>query len=130
MKHSTLKNIVLPGIFCAACLGASVWYSVVFNHSRLIAPTDFSTYVFRVQDLPLMLACILCAAYLIWLFVRGFQHAQQQKSSTTTRTIDPRFGFLGLLGFFRLTGLLGLPADRESFSLCVLFVLWLFRVLF
>lgn len=21
MKHSTLKNIVLPGIFCAACLG-------------------------------------------------------------------------------------------------------------
>ena len=63
MKHSTLKNIVLPGIFCAACLGASVWYSVVFNHSRLIAPTDFSTYVFRVQDLPLMLACILCAAY-------------------------------------------------------------------
>ena len=40
MKHSTLKNIVLPGIFCAACLGASVWYSVVFNHSRLIAPTD------------------------------------------------------------------------------------------
>ena len=44
MKHSTLKNIVLPGIFCAACLGASVWYSVVFNHSRLIAPTDFSTY--------------------------------------------------------------------------------------
>ena len=30
MKHSTLKNIVLPGIFCAACLGASVWYSVVF----------------------------------------------------------------------------------------------------
>ena len=58
MKHSTLKNIVLPGIFCAACLGASVWYSVVFNHSRLIAPTDFSTYVFRVQDLPLMLAYI------------------------------------------------------------------------
>lgn len=99
MKHSTLKNIVLPGIFCAACLGASVWYSVVFNHSRLIAPTDFSTYVFRVQDLPLMLACILCAAYLIWLFVRGFQHAQQQKSSATTRTIGPRFGFLGLLGF-------------------------------
>lgn len=95
MKHSTLKNIVLPGIFCAACLGASVWYSVVFNHSRLIAPTDFSTYVFRVQDLPLMLACILCAAYLIWLFVRGFQHAQQQKSSATTRTIDPRFGFWG-----------------------------------
>lgn len=130
MKHSTLKNIVLPGIFCAACLGASVWYSVVFNHSRLIAPTDFSTYVFRVQDLPLMLACILCAAYLIWLFVRGFQHAQQQKSSVTTRTIDPRFGFLGLLGFLRLTGLLGLPADRGSFSLCVLFVLWLFRVLF
>lgn len=41
MKHSTLKNIVLPGIFCAACLGASVWYSVVFNHSQLIAPTDF-----------------------------------------------------------------------------------------
>ena len=54
MKHSTLKNIVLPGIFCAACLGASVWYSVVFNHSRLIAPTDFSTYVFRVQDLSLI----------------------------------------------------------------------------
>ena len=63
MKHSTLKNIVLPGIFCAACLGASVWYSVVFNHSRLIAPTDFSTYVFRVQDLPLMLACSLCAVF-------------------------------------------------------------------
>ena len=123
MKHSTLKNIVLPGIFCAACLGASVWYSVVFNHSRLIAPTDFSTYVFRVQDLPLMLACILCAAYLIWLFVRGFQHAQQQKSSATTRTIDPRFGFLGLM-------ILGRDADRGSFSLCVLFVPWLFRVLF
>lgn len=122
MKHSTLKNIVLPGIFCAACLGASVWYSVVFNHSRLIAPTDFSTYVFRVQDLPLMLAYILCAAYLIWLFVRGFQHVQQQKSSATTRT--------RAAGLFRLIGLLGLPADRGSFSLCVLFVLWLFRVLF
>lgn len=115
MKHSTLKNIVLPGIFCAACLGASVWYSVVFNHSRLIAPTDFSTYVFRVQDLPLMLACILCAAYLIWLFVRGFQHAQQQKSSATTRTIDPRFGFLGLLGFLGVLGFWVYPQTGEVF---------------
>ena len=129
MKHSTLKNIVLPGIFCAACLGASVWYSVVFNHSRLIAPTDFSTYGFRVQDLPLMLACILCAAYLIWLFVRAFQHAQQQKSSATTRTIGPRFGF-GAAGLLGLTGLLGLPADRGSFPFAFFFVLWLFRFLF
>ncbi len=129
MKHSTLKNIVLPGIFCAACLGASVWYSVVFNHSRLIAPTDFSTYVFRVQDLPLMLACILCAAYLIWLFVRGFQHAQQQKAPPPPAPLTRGLVF-GAAGLFRLTGLLGLPADRGSFSLCVLFVLWLFRVLF
>ena len=33
MKHSTLKNIVLPGIFCAACLGASV--SVSYTHLTL-----------------------------------------------------------------------------------------------
>lgn len=65
---------------------------------------DASAYVFRVQDLPLILACILCAAYLIWLFVRGFLHAQKQKGSATTRTIDPRFGFLGVPGFWGLLG--------------------------
>lgn len=99
MKHSTLKNIVLPGIFCAACLGASVWYSVVFNHSRLITPTDFSTYVFRVQDLPLMLACILCAAYLIWLFVRGFQHVQQQKAPPPPAPLTRGLVFWGCWAF-------------------------------
>lgn len=64
-----------------------------------------------------MLACILCAAYLIWLFVRDFQHAQQQKSSATTRTIGPRLGFLGLPGFLGLLGFWVYPQTKEVFPL-------------
>lgn len=42
MKKTNYKLTIIFGVACMLFLAASIWYTITFNDSRLIAPTDFS----------------------------------------------------------------------------------------
>ena len=126
MKQHSVRRIVLPGVICALLLAAASVYSMAFNGGRLVEPMDFSTYVFRAGDLPMLLALALTvcyAGYLVALLV-GYtlSSRRRQASASTARPVDPRLGLLGLLGFLGFLGFWTYRTDRSIFP----FVFFLF----
>lgn len=100
-----------------ALLIAGIVYTVFCNDSRLIAPTDWSTYVFHARDLALILPILLLAAVLVFAVVTTLRTQKQVQSAEQryTRTISPKLGLLGFFGFLGFLGLLpleisGVPA--------------------
>ncbi len=119
MKAFPVKRVLAGGITCGLLMAASSWYSVVFNDSRLVVPMDFSTYTFRVQDLPMIFSIVLLAFYFLdvfILFVRSvFSIRRRQADSRSTRAISPKLGFLGLLGFSGFLGFWTYSVDKTIF---------------
>lgn len=62
MKKRTKLTICL-GVICALLVAISSWYTIAFNNSRFIVPMDLSEYVFRVQDLPMIISGVLYLVY-------------------------------------------------------------------
>lgn len=108
MKKGKWKAIIIPGIICVLVLIASVWYSVKFNESRLVVPTDVETYEFSPKDLPMICSIVLTIAYIGYLMIcLGKTSIQQKKSileTNRTRKIDPKLGLLGFFGFMGFRG--------------------------
>ena len=108
MKKRKFVAVVLAGVVCLALMLASSWYSVTFNESRLVVPMNFSEYVFRIQDLPMICSISLFCLYFLYLsvlLIKGIIKNQiNQPNGRYTRKINPKLGYLGFLG---LTGFLG-----------------------
>ena len=114
-----IKRIIGMGMICALLTAISSWYTVVFNDARFVAPMDISQYVFRVQDLPMIISGILLALYVVYLAViflkviRTDRH--REVTAQSTRTINPKLGFLGLLGFAGFSGFWTYSVDKTIF---------------
>ena len=54
-KKSMFRWLMAGGVILLIVL-LSCAYSVFENESRLVAPMDFSTYQFRVKDLPMLIS--------------------------------------------------------------------------
>lgn len=114
-----IRTVLLSGLVCGLFVALAAWYTIRFNDSRLITPTDLSQYTFRVQDLPMILSGIVLALYLIFIFVLLFctilKNRQRHTAVPSTRTVDPRLGFLGLLGFAGFLGFWTYSMDKTIF---------------
>ena len=108
MKKSKWKAVIIPGIICVIILVASIWYSVKFNESRLVVPTDIETYQFSPKDLPMICSIVLTIAYVWYLMIYIGKTSRHQKKAVfetnRTRKINPKLGFLGFLGFMGFAG--------------------------
>ncbi|MBD5522170.1 MAG: DUF3796 domain-containing protein [Lachnospiraceae bacterium] len=108
MEKNKIKKIVIPGIICITQLAASIWYSVRYNESRLIVPTDWKTYQFSPKDIPIICSIVLTIVYVYYLLAcLGMTSSQQKKNilkTNRTRKLNPKFGFLGFFGFFGFMG--------------------------
>ena len=126
MKQHPVRRTALLGVVCALLLAAASGYSMAFNGGRLVEPMDFSTYVFRAGDLPMLLALALTVCYVGYLVVLlvGYTPSsrRRQASASTARPVDPRLGLLGLLGFLGFLGFWTWRADGSIFP----FVFFLF----
>ena len=118
MKKRTKLTICL-GVICALLVAISSWYTIAFNNSRFIVPMDLSEYVFRVQDLPMIISGILLALYIVYLVVLLLRVtlANKRKELTvkSTRAVNPKLGFLGLLGFAGFLGFWTYSVDKTIF---------------
>lgn len=108
MKKNKVKIWVCGGLFCFLLMLVSSWYAVTLNDSRLVVPTDFESYSFRIKDLPMIISISLTCVYVFALFVMlfiGIGRRQRHAAETnTTLSLNPKLGFLGLLGFLGFAG--------------------------
>lgn len=108
MKKNHKKWMVILGGVVVLLNLASSWYSVNFNDARIIVPMDYSEYIFRWKDLPIICSIILAFLYMLYLmfFIIKTDRDTKRKVAETnkTRMISP---LLGLLGFFGFLGFLG-----------------------
>ena len=98
MNRKSMTRWLLAGGLVLAVMLASCAYSVLYNESRWVAPMDLSTYQFRMEDLPMLIAVPLFAVYILASGFRLFQAARRQRLQDQpgyTRHLDPRLGFLG-----------------------------------
>lgn len=104
MLKAKVKKLVILGFGCAFCMAAAVIYSLLYNDGRLVYPMD--TYVFQTKDIPMLLAGVITAVYVIYLAVSVFSFVKfQKRDSSHTRTISPKLGFLGFFGFLGFLGI-------------------------
>lgn len=97
------KFLLLGGLTCLLLCLLSSWYSVRFNEARLVGPMDFSTYVFRPQDLPMLLSIGITCIYIFVLFISLFL-TKRRLQVNKTRPVSPKLGYLGFLGFMGFLG--------------------------
>lgn len=87
---------------------------------------DLSEYVFRVQDLPMIISGVLLTLYIVnivVLFLESIKtNRRRELTLQSTRTINPKLGFLGLLGFAGFLGFWTYSVDKTIFP----FVFFLF----
>lgn len=126
MRKNKIKRIVGLGVASVLALILSVLFSIIYNESRLVAPMDFSTYVFRPKDLPMLCAVPLFCLYVWYLLALliGFIYRQNRAPtrSNYTRRLNPKLGLLGFLGFFGFTGFATYHMDKTVFP----FIFFLF----
>lgn len=119
MKKKCKKITIFLGVVCVLLVAVSSWYTIVFNEARLILPMELSEYVFRVQDLPMIISCILLALYLLYCFGllvwTVIANRCAGEASQYTRTINPKLGFLGLLGFAGFLGFLTYHVNKSVY---------------
>lgn len=114
MKKRTKRTIYL-GVICALLAAISFGYTIAFDNSRFIAPMDLSEYVFRVQDLPVIISGILLILYVVYLAVLFLKKVTTDRRGEFTRTVNPKLGFLGLFGFFGFLGFWTYSVDKTIF---------------
>lgn len=104
MKKINTKLTIFAGVVCALLVVLSSWYTITFNDSRFIAPMNLSEYTFRTKDLPMIVSGLLLVLYILYLcvlLVRGIIiNKRKGVTGQSTRTINPKWGFLGFFGFF------------------------------
>ena len=119
MKKSKVKFTIIQGVVVVLLLAASGWYSILFNDWRLVVPTDFSTYEFVPQDLPMLISTTLFVLYVLYLAVlilrAAFAEKRRQKTANTTRRLNPKLGLLGFTGFLGFGGFWSYSAYEAVF---------------
>ena len=120
MKKRTKLTICL-GVICALLVAISSWYTMAYNNSRFIAPMDLSEYVFRAQDLPMIISGVFFALYVVYLVVLLLRYImtnrRRELTLQSTRIINPKLGFLGLLGFAGFLGFWTIALTKQYFHL-------------
>lgn len=119
MQKNKWKAIIIPGIICTLTLFVSIWYSVTFNESRLVVPTDVETYEFSPKDLPMICAVVLMIVYIGYLFIcmrkTNIQQKKAIRETNRTRKISPKLGFLGFFGFMGFMGFWTYNTEGRTF---------------
>ena len=105
MNKRKIKHLIIMGIVCTLLLVSSSIYAVLYNHSRLVEPMDFSTYAFHVKDTPMIVSGILFIAWIIYLVISIIKYGMHNPVDPThTKKLSPYLGFLGFFGFLGFAG--------------------------
>lgn len=118
MSKSKVKKLVIMGVVCVLLLLGAIWYANTFNDGRLVALTDFSTYIFQFKDIPMIASgCLILiyVLYLVFCWIKLINSNKKQSTPARTRILNPKLGFLGFFGFLGFTGFWSYSVDKTIF---------------
>ena len=119
MKKNKKKKMVGIGAVSVIALVISCWYSVTYNHSRLVVPTDFDSYTFQLKDLPMIISvsffCLYILGVMASLFLAGSRRNQAARETNRTRRLNPKLGILGFLGLLGFAGFWTYQVDQSVY---------------
>ena len=119
MKKNRTRLTIFFGVICILLVAVSSWYTITFNDSRFIVPMELSQYVFRVQDLPMIISGTFLTLYILYLFVLLIriiiENKRKEITEQSTRVLNPKLGFLGLFGFIGFMGFWTYKVDKTIF---------------
>ena len=119
MKKSRKKLTIIFGVICTLFIAVSSWYTITYNESRILKPMNWSDYVFRTQDLPMISSVILFILYLLYLVMPMrtaiLPDRRREAASQSARTVNPKLGLLGLSGFAGFLGFWTYRMDKSIF---------------
>lgn len=122
MKKNGRVVWAAAGMACVIFLVLACVQSILYNEGRLVYPMELSSYVFRPADLPMILALAAIIIYVLalaFLLIRTILRRNQRVAETnTTRTLDPRLGWLGLLGLLGFLGFWSYGYNGSIFPFC------------
>ncbi len=108
MKRTKIRFLMILGLICILIDIAASWYSVMYNEGRIVMPMDYSAYVFRIQDLPMIASMLLTWIYVLYLFIllvkAIIKNNRRDRRASTSRKMNPKLGFLGFLGCLGFLG--------------------------
>lgn len=112
LPKKTRRRLVLAAIIVAALSLAGAAYALAFNDGRFIHSMDLSTYTFQPQDLSMLIPGALVLCYVIYFLIVVWSHAVRlmftkepsDDGRSYSRTVSPRFGWLGFCGFLGFGG--------------------------
>ena len=109
MKKRTKLTICL-GVICALLVAISSWYTIAFNNSRFIVPMDLSEYVFRVQDLPMIISGVLLTLYIVNIVVLFLESIKTNRRINLAihQNNKSKTGFFRFIRICRIFGILDL----------------------
>ena len=113
MKKNQKKWTVILGVVVVLLNLASSWYSVNFNESRILAPMDYSEYIFQWKDLPMIASVVLAVLIMFFIIKTDRETKRQVADSNKTRKISPFFGFFGCFGFLGFLGFYTYHLDKN-----------------
>lgn len=119
MKKSRKKLTIIFGVICTLFIAVSSWYTITYNESRILKPMNWSDYVFRTQDLPMISSVILFILYLLYLVMPMrtaiLPDRRRKAALQSARTVNPKLGLLGLSGFAGFLGFWTYRMDKSIF---------------
>lgn len=112
LPQKTRRRLVLGAIIVAALSLAGAAYALTFNDGRFVHSMDLSTYTFQLQDLSMLIPGVLVLCYVIYFLIAIWSHAVRlmftkepsDDGRSYSRTVSPRFGWLGFCGFLGFGG--------------------------
>ena len=120
------------GAICALLAAISSWYTIAFNDSRFIVPMDLSNYVFRAQDLPIIISgttpCLVHRVPCCVVFPIYLRKQAQRIDLSVHQNRKSQTGIFRLIRFCRIFRILDLPRRPDHFPLRVFSVFRLFRI--
>ena len=104
---------VLPCLIILEIL--AIVYDAFVNDSRIIQPVDFSTYLFLLSDLPLIVMTAVFVVYVFYMVIRMLVYQRQNRMVWICR-------------IFRLYGYSCIYAPAAGVAIFLFCILWIFRL--
>lgn len=119
MKKNNVKWMLGVGAVSVLALVISCWYSITYNDSRLVVPTDFAVYTFQIKDLPMIISvsffCLYVLGMMAALILAVVRRNQTAKETNRTRRLNPKLGGLGFLGLLGFAGFWTYQVDESVY---------------
>ncbi|MEE0510460.1 MAG: DUF3796 domain-containing protein [Peptococcaceae bacterium] len=112
LPKKTRRRLIIGALVVIVLSLLGTAYALAFNNGRFVHTMDLSAYTFQAKDLSMLIPGALLFCYVIYFLIVIWSHViklmftkePSKDGRQYSRTVSPRFGWLGFCGFFGFAG--------------------------